>query len=83
MTEQKVSQIKANALIEFSNMMLGAFECGFVEKNYLDLAELHRVIQNYVKDTYNIEVPNISNEWGDEFYQSCINHDLRQKKTKN
>lgn len=65
------NQIKADAINEFVNTMIGALEAGFVEGNNLTLAQLHRVAQNHVKDAYGIELPNLVDQWGEDTAKEC------------
>lgn len=65
------SHIKAGAIKDFVNMMIGAHESGFVDKNNPTLAEIHQVARNYIKDSYGIETENIVEEWGIEVAKEC------------
>jgi len=64
-------QIKADAINEFVSMMIGARESGFINESTLTLAELHRVAQNHCKDTFNIDLPHITEQWGMEVANLC------------
>lgn len=63
MTENK---IKSDAILSFVNMMIGAFDAGFVDENNPTLAEVYQVARNYVKDTYGVEFKNIIEMWGED-----------------
>jgi hypothetical protein len=65
------NQIKADAVNEFVCGMIGALESGFIDKNTLTLAQLHRVAQNHVKDTYSIDLPHITEQWGEDVAKLC------------
>ena len=65
------NQIKADAISDLVNTMIGAFESGFVDTPNLTLATLHRVAQNHIKDSYSIETPHISEQWGHDFAKEC------------
>ena len=68
MTENK---IKADAINEFVSMMIGARESGFIESSTLTLAELHRVAQNHCKDSLDVELPHITEQWGIDVADLC------------
>jgi hypothetical protein len=68
MTEEK---IKADAVKNFVNLMIGALEAGFVDSNSPTLAEIHQVAKHHIKDTYGIDTPNISEEWGEDVAALC------------
>tara|TARA_R110000822_G_scaffold219524_1_gene353670 strand:+ start:62 stop:439 length:378 start_codon:yes stop_codon:yes gene_type:complete len=65
------NQLKADAISELVNTMIGAFESGFVDRSALTLQELHRVAQNHIKDNYDIEVKGIVEEWGRDLAEKC------------
>lgn len=65
------SHIKAGAIKDFVNSMIGAFESGFVDKNNPTLSEIHQVARNHIKDNYGIETDNIVDEWGQELAEHC------------
>ena len=64
--EQSIEQIKADAVSEFVNSIMGALESGFIDENTITLAELYRVMQNHCKDKFGVEVPHISELWGED-----------------
>ena len=64
-------EIKSKAIMEFVNMMIGALDGGFVDKNNPTLSEIHRVAENYIKDKYGIIVPTIDDDWGEEIAELC------------
>lgn len=68
---QTENQIKADAISEFVNTMIGAFESGFIDTPNCNLAQVHRVMQHHVKDNYGIELPHITEQWGDKFAKEC------------
>ena len=68
---QTENQIKADAIKELVNTMIGSFESGFVDTPNINLATLHRVAQNHIKDKYGIETPLITEQWGKEFAKEC------------
>jgi hypothetical protein len=57
-------QIKAEAVQNFVNMMIGALESGFVDTNNPSLATVHQVYRNHVKYNYGIDMPDIVEDWG-------------------
>ena len=64
------NKIKAAAVLEFVNVMVGAFEAGFVDKNNPTLAEIYQVARHHINDNYGVESPNIIEMWGDEVASS-------------
>jgi len=64
-------QMKANAIMEFVNTMIGAYESGFVDRASCSLAEVHQVARNHVKDNYGIEMPSIAETWGGDTAKEC------------
>ena len=68
MTEE---QIKADAINEFVSHMIGALDSGFIDQNSATLAQIHRVGQNFVKDSYGIELPHITEQWGKDVAKLC------------
>ena len=68
---QTREQIKADAINEFVGHMIGALESGFIDENTVTLAQIHRVSQNYVKDSFNIELPHITEQWGETVAKIC------------
>lgn len=68
---QTEEQIKADAINEFVCHMIGALESGFIGENTATLAQIHRVAQNYVKDSFGIDLPHITEQWGDDVAKLC------------
>tara|TARA_R110000851_G_scaffold286415_1_gene440298 strand:- start:321 stop:560 length:240 start_codon:yes stop_codon:yes gene_type:complete len=68
---KKEKQIKADAVSEFVNTIIGAFESGFIDSSELTLATLHRVAQNHCKDVYDVELPHITEQWGMDTAKEC------------
>lgn len=46
---------KACAVMEFVEIMIGAYEAGFVDSHTPTLAQVHQVARNHVKDNYGVE----------------------------
>lgn len=65
------NQLKADAINNFVCMMIGALDSGFVDKNNPTLAQIHRTAQNYCKDTYDIDLPGLVEQWGAETAEMC------------
>jgi len=68
---QNENKLKAEAVINFVDLMIGAFESGFVDKNNPTLSEIHQVARNHVRDTYGEEYPPIDQRWGKELAKEC------------
>ena len=62
---------KAQAVMNFVDLMIGAFESGFVDKNNPTLSEIHQVARNHVLDIYGEEYPPIDYRWSKEVAEAC------------
>ena len=67
--ESKAS--KAKIVMDFANMHVGAFDSGFVDGNTLTVYDVHRSAQNYVRDTFQVNVQSLSEEWGELTAKEC------------
>ncbi len=75
MTEQELNIIKTKAIMDFANMHVGAFDSGFVDGNTLTVYDVHRSAQNYVLDTYKVNVQSLAEEWGNDTAIECRGKD--------
>jgi hypothetical protein len=66
-----LKEIKAQAVMEFVNMMIGGFDSGFTSANNPNLNTIYRAAQNWVKDTYDAETKNIEDAWGEDTAREC------------
>lgn len=66
-----INDEKAAAIMGFVDMMIGAFESGFTDTNTLNLAQLHRIAENYCKDTYFCSYDTIDERWGADTAKNC------------
>lgn len=66
-----IDEIKAEAVHDFVNMMIGALEAGFVESSSPTLAEIHQVAKHHIEANYGIDIPNIVEEWGEDVAKLC------------
>jgi hypothetical protein len=66
-----IDEIKAEAVQDFVNMMIGALEAGFVESSSSTLSEIHQFAKHHIKDNYGIDIPNIVDEWGEDVAKLC------------
>lgn len=57
-------QMKADAIMEFVNMMIGAYDSGFTDRANCTLEEVYQVARNYIKDVHHVEAPHIVEAWG-------------------
>lgn len=71
MTEQELNQIKADAIMNFVDVHLGAFESGFVDSSELSLYSLHKSAQSHIVDNYSVSSQSISDKYGREFSEMC------------
>jgi hypothetical protein len=65
------NKIKADAVMEFVNIQLGAFESNFVETNQVSLYSMYRFAQHHVKDNYEQETKNLADVYSVEFANEC------------
>ena len=68
---QTENQMKADAVNNFVSLMIASLESGFVDNNRPTLQQIHRVAQTHVKDSYEIELPGIVEQWGQETAELC------------
>jgi len=68
---QTEKQIKADAVNEFVCSMIGALEAGFIDTPNCNLAQIHRVAQHHIKDSYDIEIPHLTEQWGEDVAKLC------------
>jgi hypothetical protein len=69
--EKHLHQTEAAAVHRFVSALIDAFESGFVETETITLAQLHRVMQNHVKDNYQVDLKHIKDEWGSDTAKAC------------
>lgn len=69
--QEPVDVQKAKAIESFVGTMIGAFESGFTQSNVLTLQQLHRIMQHHCKDEFNIDMPSITEVWGEEIAIAC------------
>lgn len=65
----------AKIVMDFANMHVGAFESGFTSNNTLTIYDLHRTAQNYVRDTFQVNVKSLDEEWGELTSKECRSSD--------
>lgn len=65
------NKIKADAVMDFVNMMIGAFDSGFVDKNNPNLSQIYQVARSHVRDSFHIEAPSIIEALGEVIAVSC------------
>jgi len=68
-------ELKAQAIMEFVNIQIGAFQANFAESNEVSLYSLYRFAQLHVMDNYNIEVESMTEKWGEEMATETRNHE--------
>ena len=69
--KQYENKIKADAVMDLANTVVGAYEAGFVDRANCTLAELYEVARNYCTDIYGIEPPGIVDVWGEDLAKEC------------
>lgn len=69
--EPTAETLKAEAVREFVNTMIGALESGFVDRNYCTMAELHRIMEHHNKDHFGVDEKNIVDDWDEGVAELC------------
>lgn len=65
------NDLSGNAVMEFVNNMVSAFDAGFIDNNKITIAEIYQMAKNHVKDNYNMDVKPMRETWGEEIYLDC------------
>lgn len=68
---QTEKQIKADAVNEFVNNMIGALDHGFIDTPNCNLAQIHQAAKSHIKCMYGIDVPDIVETWGKKTARLC------------
>lgn len=61
-----LNAVKAVAVLDFVNHIIGAYEAGFVDTPTLTLFDLYQTARNHVKDGYITITPGCHEVWGEE-----------------
>lgn len=61
-----LNAVKANAVMDHVNHIIGAYEAGFVDTPTLTLFDLYQTARNHVKDGYGVDFPMLNEVWGEE-----------------
>ena len=69
------NKIKSKAVMDFANMVVGAFQSGFVDKD-LTVYDLFQSARNHVKDNYNVDTDPMV---GDEAVQAGFNGETKSQ----
>lgn len=70
---------QANAVMEFVNNQIGAFDSGFVDGHNLNLSQLYRFAQHHVKDNYQVETKLLNELWGETTSDACKSGFIQEK----
>ncbi len=73
--QKEANKLKADAVMDFVNGAIGAFESGFIDKPVLNLQQLHRSAQHHCKDNYGIDTPLMTETWGEKIFEECRKSD--------
>jgi hypothetical protein len=68
---EQLSKEKAAAIMNFVDLMIGAFESNHVTTNTVTLAQLHRIAEHHNNDTFGVEYGNIIERHGAELAKEC------------
>lgn len=74
MIDLTVNEIKAEAVKDFVNMIVGAYESGFTDTPIASIAQIHRAAQIYCSDNYGAEIQSISDTWGEAVAEACADN---------
>ncbi len=64
-------KIKAAAVMDFADIMIGAFDSGYVNRNTCTLSEVYVCARNHVLDAYTQKYPSIKDRYGDALAKDC------------
>lgn len=67
-----LSNIRAEAVIDFASTMVGAFEAGFVDTPVTTVGAIYEVARHHVKNNFQFEAKSIYEELGEEFSNECF-----------
>lgn len=62
---------RAEAVMGFVNVQLGAFESNFIETNQVSLYSMYRFAQHHIKDNYGEDIKNLADVFSEEFANEC------------
>ena len=64
-------KIKAEAVMEFVDYMVGAFDAGLIDESTLTIADIYQMARNHVADNYSVSTKSLSEEWGSYVFSGC------------
>lgn len=68
---EEQNEIKAEAVEQFVNTMIGALESGFVEEGPVTLAEIYLFMRSHAKDNYGHKSRSLTEAWGEDVADLC------------
>lgn len=71
MQTEQLDKEKACAIMNFVDLMIGAFESGHTTTNTLTLAQLHRIAEIQCIDEYGVYFGSIENRHGEDVAKLC------------
>jgi len=71
MNTEKLNDDKAAAIMNFVDLIIGAFDSNHVATNALTLAQLHRIAEHHCADIYGSKFGNIVSRHGEELAKEC------------
>lgn len=71
MDVEQLNKEKAAAIMNFVDIMIGAFESNHVTTNTFTLAQLHRIAEHHCIDNYGAQFGNIVARHGEELAKEC------------
>ncbi len=71
MSIDRLNEEKAAAIMNFVDLMIGAFESNYVTTNTITLAQLHRIAELHCADNYGTQFGNIVARHGEELAKEC------------
>ena len=66
MNNEELNKVKSDAVMNFVNTIIAAYECGFIESHESNISDVYQCAAQHVKLNYKLEVKSLVDEWGDE-----------------
>lgn len=73
----------AEVITSLTEVMIGAYENGFVDSNTLTVADMYQTARNHIRDHYGVEMPNIVEQFGEESAELAGLNEIQLKNLNN
>ena len=77
MNTEELNKLKSDAVMEFVNSMIGAYESGFIEVHESNLADVYMCAKQHVNMNYKTDVKSLDEEWGKCIADMCMKGDIK------